>query len=161
MLALGQIPVCDDFPASFHAALGRLFVAFGRVEYLVKLTVKSLSGSGFTRGMTIADSQGAFRRLCKKGKDLAKAKLSAQQFKSYCDLLDRAEKLAIERNDNVHCLWTTAQGAPVRYRPFCNNCLKTLEWRNRMVSPADLEQLAAEMEKLVAAIDSERRNWTL
>lgn len=156
-----KVKVCDDFPAEFYSALCRLVVAFGRIEYIVKLTVKSLSEPGFIKGMTVAESQGQFRLLCKKGEEFAKMKLSPERYQVYCELLQRAKKLAVERNDNVHCLWTTEQGEPVRYRPFYNNQTKALEWRSKAVPAAELERLAAEMEGLAKAIDSERKSWTL
>lgn len=156
-----KVPVHDDFSADHLAALGHFILAFGRVEYMVKLTVKSLSGQGFTKGMASAESKGQFGKLCVYGKKLAITKLSSEQCDAYRALLKEAEALAIERNDNVHCLWTTEHDAPIRYRPFYNRTKKDLEWRSRRVSADALDQLRANLDKLFHDLDKERKSWSV
>jgi hypothetical protein len=136
-------------------------VAFGRVEYLVKLTVKSLSGKRFTAGMTEAESQGEFRRLCHTGKTYAADRLSANEAAEYGQLLERAQALAIERNDNVHALWSALGGSSARYRPFYSRTEKALRWRSRPVHHQELNVLAERMMTLAAELDKARKAWTL
>ena len=96
-----RTPIRDDFPDTFYPALARLVVAFGRVEYIVKLTIKSLLDQGFTPGMTKAESLRAFRDQCKQAKRYADEKLPSEQAETYGKLLDCALALAEQRNDHV------------------------------------------------------------
>ena len=50
-----DIPISDDFPPGFYEEVGRLVIAFGRLEYLIKLCFKDLHGNGFTIGMAEAE----------------------------------------------------------------------------------------------------------
>jgi hypothetical protein len=45
------VPINNDFPPGFYEAIGSIAVGFGRVEYAIKLAVKTLSGKGFTAGI--------------------------------------------------------------------------------------------------------------
>jgi len=58
-MKLKVVTVTDDFPPGFYEALGRVAVSFGRVEYQIKLAVKSLSSKGFSAGMAEANSRAA------------------------------------------------------------------------------------------------------
>src|SRR5947209_2524485 len=134
------ITITDDFPPGFYEALGRLAVAFGRVEYEIKLAVKSLSGKGFTAGMAEAESSGQFARLCKKAKSLAAARrLPQPHLSTFARLLDDAMHFAPERNDTLHAVWTAhGNGSPRRFRPFWNWDTKQLTWRSRAVPVEEL-----------------------
>ena len=112
-----SLPVKDDFPPGFYEEFARLVVAFGRLEYLIKLCIKDLSNKGFTEGMVEAESIRQFRDLCEKAEALAKGKLNQSQVAT---LLNQAIELAEFRHDTVHASWTTnPQGAPLRIRPKC------------------------------------------
>ena len=106
-----RFPIRDNFPSGFYEALGRFAVAFGRVEYEIKLAVKSFVRAGttktFSEGMSEAESSGQFRKLCIKAKIFAKTKLPEPHLTIFCDLIDTAISVAPERNDNLHAMWTT------------------------------------------------------
>ena len=154
-----RTPIRDDFPDTFYPALARLVVAFGRVEYIVKLTIKSLLDQGFTPGMTKAESLRAFRDQCKQAKRYADEKLPSEQAETYGKLLDCALALAEQRNDHVHALWTTEDGQPKRYRLYYDTNKKALGSRNRVVTPEELDRTAAEMQSLVDEIQQMRKTW--
>ncbi len=155
-----RVTVRDNFPPEFYDELAQLVVAFGRVEYVIKLCVKSISGQGFTKGMAHAESRGQFRRLCNRAKELATQKLPPSQATRFNALIDKALKLAQERNDNTHALWTTDQYQnPVRYRPFWNRKTKDLEWRSGQVTAHELRAIHEEMHRLFHALDTERKSW--
>lgn len=155
-----RVTVRDKFPREFYDELAQLVVAFGRVEYVIKLCVKSLSGEGFTKGMAHAESRGQFRRLCNRAKELATQKLPPSQAASFNILIDKALKLAQERNDNTHALWTTDQyQKPVRYRPFWNTKTKDLEWRSGQVTAQELQGIQKKMHRLFRTLDKERKSW--
>jgi hypothetical protein len=75
MMKVKDVPIRSNFPPHFCEALGRFAIAFGRVEYEIKLAVKTLSGKDFFAGMAEAESSGVFRNLCEKTKILARDKL--------------------------------------------------------------------------------------
>lgn len=153
------VTVKTDFPPGFFAALGYLAVAFGRVEYEIKLSLKTLSGRGFSAGMAEAESSGQFWNLCRKTKTLADKKLPSPHHETFMRLIDKALSLAPHRNDNLHALWTTDNGKPFRYRPFWNTKIKTLEWRSAPVTITELKTRATTLLKLYAAIHAARKAW--
>jgi len=165
-----DVNVCDDFPPNFLEALGRYAVEFGRVEYLVKVAVKSLfkrttktklSGGikAFEAGVAQAEKEGQFGRVCKKAKTLAAQGLSEAHALTFIALIERATTLAEERNDNLHALWTGIEQKSFRYRPFWNRETKELEWRNDNVAPADLDRLTEALRALGDRLREARAQW--
>ena len=157
-----EFPVKDNFPDDFYEALGRVIVAFGRLEYVIKLTVKSLMAEGFTLGMAHAESRAAFHRLCNRAKELGNKRLPTDKATRFTALIDRAISLAPKRNDNSHACWTTDNDAtPLRLRPFWNTRTdpSQLEWRTRTVTPEELCQIAADMNAVYRDLQQERKTW--
>lgn len=150
--------VNDNFPHGFHEALGRFAVAFGRVEYVIKLAVKSLSGKEFNEGIKEAASYGQFRNLCKKAKELADEKLAMPEASTFSILIDKALNLATDRNANLHALWTADEkGTPFRYGYLSDAKGKRLDWHSRPVTIAELNNLTDALSKLYRDIDAARR----
>lgn len=151
-------PVRDNFPPGFYEEFARLVVAFGRLEYLIKLCVKDLVDNGFTKGMVEAESHRQFSELCEKAKELANGKLNQIQFSS---LLDQAIALAEFRNDTVHASWTTdPKGAPLRIRPKWDKSAKSVDWRRSTdVPPLELQKKREQIEDLYQALEAERKTW--
>lgn len=58
-----DIDVNDNFPEGFYEEFARLVIAFGRLEYMIKLCLKNLLGQGFTKGMIEAESKPQFQEL--------------------------------------------------------------------------------------------------
>jgi hypothetical protein len=153
------VPVNNDFPSGFYEAIGSLAVVFGRVEYEIKLAVKSLSGKGFSAGMAEAESSGQFGKLCRKAKTLASKKLPEPHLSTFLNLIDKALSLAPDRNDNLHALWTTdGKGNPVRYRPFFNKATG-LQWRSRPVTIAELNSHASTLLAIYHDVHTARKAW--
>jgi hypothetical protein len=141
--------------------MGRLVVAFGRLEYLIKLCVKDVTRRGFTRGMIEAKSERQFNKLCERAKKLAIKHLTHDAANQFCQVIDYVRKLANERNDAVHALWTTDdKGKPLRIRPQWNKSTKTVDWENRVVELAELQTLRQQMEEIYSKLDSERKRWS-
>jgi hypothetical protein len=158
-----QIPIKDGFEPSFYDEIGRLVVAFGRLEYLVKLCVKSLLGQGFKKGMVYAESKRQFRELCKEAKKLANSELSDIDAKHFSDIIDHVLQLAEERNDTVHALWTaTSNEAPLRIRPEWDKQTNNVKWDKGQVVPLlKLRDYRQKMEKIYRELDQMRRAWPL
>jgi len=153
------VTVRNDFPPSFFAAIGQLAVAFGRVEYEIKLALKTLSGKGSSQGIAEAESTGQFWNLCKKTKTLADKKLPSPHHETFMRLIDKALSIAPHRNDNFHALWTTDNGKPFRYRPHWNRTTKALEWRSAPVTITELKTHTTTLLKLYASIHAARKAW--
>jgi hypothetical protein len=153
------VPIKDDFSPHFYEAIGKLAVAFGRVEYEIKLALKTLSGKGFSQGMAEAESTGQFWNLCKKTKALADKKLPSPRHEKFIRLIDEALKLAPQRNNNLHALWTTESGKPFRYCAHWNKTNKALEWRSAPVTITELKAHATTLLKLYASIHAARKAW--
>jgi hypothetical protein len=155
------ITVRDDFPPGFYEALGSFAVAFGRVEYEIKLAVKSLSGSGFHAGMVQAESSRHFHALCTMARKLATKRLSEPQLLEFTSLIDKAVELASERNDNLHAFWTAeSEIAAKRIRPYWIRSESRVDWgRNRSVKVEELKSDADTLTKLYRAIHAARNKW--
>lgn len=156
------VDVRDDFPDRFHEEFARLVIAFGRIEYVIKLCIKSLGGKGFTKGMADAESKSQFSKLCKEAKKEAKARLTAAQAKSVCTLIDDAKILGNYRNDTIHAFWTAhvETGQPLRYRPKWDKASKSVDWsRSHPVTVRELGEKRQKMERLFQRLDTERRAW--
>lgn len=156
-----NFPIKDDFPPRFYDEFARLVVAFGRIEYLIKLCVKDLLAEGFTQGMAGAESQRQFSELCKKAKQGAGDKLSQTQASAFFELIERAEALAEFRNDSVHALWTTdPNGQPLRIRPKWAKTTKSVDWsRSHVVLLSEVQSNREQIERLYQALEVERKTW--
>lgn len=156
-------PVKDDFPPGFYEEFARLVIAFGRLDYLIKLCVKDMDAGGFTRGMAEAESQIQFCKLCEKAKELAgqSQKHSQTQADAFSGLIDQAEDLAEFRNDTVHASWTTdPNGQPLRLRPKWDKVTKSVDWsRSRVVLPSEIRSKRKQIERLYQDLKTERETW--
>lgn len=152
------LPLKDDFPPGFYEEFARLVVAFGRLEYLIKLCIKDLSNKGFTEGMVEAESIRQFRDLCEKAEALAKGKLNQSQVAT---LLNQAIELAEFRHDTVHASWTTnPQGAPLRIRPKWDKSAKSVVWSRSTVVPlCEFQKKRKQIEELYQALEEARKTW--
>jgi hypothetical protein len=156
------VPVNDDFPPGFYEEFARLVIAFGRLDYLIKLCVKDLSAEGFTRGMLEAESQVQFCKLCEKAKERAgqSQKLSQTQTHDFSELIDQAEVLADFRNDTVHALWTTKNGQSLRIRPKLVKVPKSVDWsRGRVVLLNEIHRTRRQIERLYQDSELQRKTW--
>jgi len=154
-------PVRDDFPPQFYDEFARLVVAFGRIEYLIKLCVKDLLADGFTNGMAEAESRRQFSVLCKEAKKRADEKLCRSQASAFSALIDRAEALADFRNDTVHASWTTDLcGQPLRIRPKLEKAKPLDLGGSRVVRLCEIQSKREQIEHVYRALDAERRSWS-
>jgi hypothetical protein len=156
-------PVKDDFPDGFYDEIAHLVVAFGRVEYFIKLCIKSLLGQGFNRGMVEAESRRQFSTLCKKARQEAEKKLGQNQSQLFCGLIDQAEALADYRNDTIHAYWTTdSKTQPLRIRLKSDKSTKSVNWdRSRVVLVSELQQERLKIEQLFDNLQAERDTWSV
>jgi hypothetical protein len=153
----------DDFPCRFYEEVGRLAVAFGRLEYLIKLCLKNLVDEGFTRGMAEAESQRQFSTLCKQAKQRAYERLNQEQARAFSALLDQATNLANTRNDVIHALWTTdPAGEPLRIRPRWDKARSSVDWSSSHVVPMNLIQdTRSQIDNLYRELETLRKRWPI
>lgn len=159
------VPVRDDFEPLFFDEVGRLVVAAGRVEYVLKLCLKQLVGSGFAPGMLEAEQVRHLSSLCDKVAEHAKKKLNGQQQTNFCTLIDKIKTLACQRNDTVHALWTTTDSRePLRVRPELKKGKKgskSVGWsKTKVVSLDELRRVRRQLEDAYASLQCQRKTWT-
>lgn len=161
-----DIPISDDFPPDFYEEVGRLVIAFGRLEYLIKLCFKDLHGNGFTIGMAEAeyDAQ-SFADICgETGKltKLAKSELSTTEADAFCELIKKASPLGTFRNDAVHAWWyADVKGLPSRIRPK-RDSHELADWsRGRVVQVSEIRSAREEIERFYRDLDTQRGTWTV
>lgn len=158
-----DIPARDDFAPIFFDEIGRLVVAAGRVEYVLKLCLKQLMGNGFTAGMLEAEKVRHLSSLCDEVALRAKGKLDSQQQATFCPLIDRIKALAPSRNDAVHAFWTTTDSRePLRIRPElkARGHNKSVAWSKTKVVPlSNLQKLRRQFEDAYKALEHQRKTW--
>ncbi|SDR63015.1 hypothetical protein [Paraburkholderia tuberum] len=156
------VSIRSDFPSGFTAELGWLFIAFGRLEYLLKLCFKDLEDSRFHAGMGEAEYQGAqFKTLCKVVRAKAGEKLGAAAG-SFCSLVDEASLLSAERDHCVHACWTVeASGQAVRIRPKRKKSGRgPIDWsESRVVTVGELNGIRRQAERIFVELDRVRKAW--
>ncbi|WP_250479232.1 MULTISPECIES: hypothetical protein [unclassified Caballeronia] len=151
------IPLKNDFPLGFYEALARVVVSFGRLEYLIKLCVKTLSAEAFTKGMAEAESKRQFADLCKTAKLRAQEKLNdSTKAERFSELIRQAEDLAEFRHSAVHALWTShTNGLVMRISPKWDKSKRAVDWsRSHVVSVCELQQTWENIEDLYLALDA-------
>jgi hypothetical protein len=158
------VPVRDDFEPLFYDEIGRLVVAAGRVEYVLKLCLKQLVGKGFTAGIFEAEEVRHLAPLCDEVEKHAKSKLNGDQQKNFCAVIDTIRLLADERNDAVHALWTTTESRePLRVRPQLKGKKgsRSVDWsRTEVVSLGELRRVRRQLEDAHASLQDRRNTWT-
>lgn len=153
----------DDFPNGFYTTIARIVIAVGRIEYFLKLCVKSLKGVGFSAGMEEAEKlqkiwvliEEIERELIARGKPLSTTTK---------DKLKDIEALVDERNDMVHACWTVhPNGVPLRIRPKYNRKAigKKLTWdKSSQITVAQLTKLRSKLECVARWLANERSKGT-
>lgn len=158
-----QVQVRDDFEPLFYDELGRLVVAAGRVEYVLKLCLKTLSGGGFKAGMLKAEQVRHLSSLCDKVTELAKQKLNDSHKGPFLKLVQEIKCLADERNDTVHALWTTTNGRePLRVRPELTGGKgsKKVDWSKTKTVPLNmLREVRRQLEDAYSQLQCQRKSW--
>ena len=157
------IPIRDDFEPLFFDEMGRLVVAAGRVEYVLKLCLKKLLGNGFTTGMLEAEKERALSSLCDEVAKQAGTILDTRQRANFCSLIDSIKELADQRNDTVHALWTTTDSRKLlRVRPELKGKKgsESVDWsKTKVVSLDELRKLRRQLEdahvSLLSAMSAE------
>lgn len=159
------ITIRDDFEPLFFDEMGRLVVAAGRVEYILKLCLKSFLGKGFTPGMLEAEKVRTLSSLCDEVAKHANQKLNHQQQANFCPLIDKIKVLADQRNDTVHALWTTTDSRePFRIRPELKRkkSPQSVSWsKSKVVSLNELRQVRHQLEEAYASLQCQRKAWKL
>ncbi|MFM0494242.1 hypothetical protein [Paraburkholderia caledonica] len=156
----------DDFSSEFLVEFARLIIAFGRLEFLLKVIAKDLHGKGFTLGMAQAELDGQnFAPFCKSTlKQLARERLTerlpAAGIEMFCSLLDEAVGLGEFRNDCVHACWYVHRtGLPARIRPK-KNSKESADWsRGRVVQTAEIRAAREQIDRLYSKLDTLRLSW--
>jgi hypothetical protein len=159
-------PIKNDFPHDFYDEFARFVIAFGRLEYLIKLCIKDLLGQGFVQGMAMAEGTVQFRNLCKKAieklnESRERLGLGQDQVDAFSKLIEDAVDVADYRNDTIHAAWTTdSNGQPMRIRPKKGTDGKnpSVE-RSRVVLVTEIREQRNRSERLYEDLDKARGTW--
>lgn len=156
-----EIPPSDDFPDGYHVALARVFVEFGRIEYLTALCVKDLLQGEFDAGLEEALKVG-FKTMCETAEKLGGEKLDDSEFTALKDFLSAGLRLADQRNHCAHAYWTVENTKVLRVRPRWDTGEKHVDWsHSRPVTVDELQQLAKEMRSLWEGFDPVRLEFSV
>lgn len=156
-----EIPPSDDFPDGYHAALTRVFVEFGRIEYLTALCVKDLLQGGFDAGLEEALKVG-FKKMCERAEQLGEEKLDDSEFTVLKEFLNAGLRLADQRNHCAHAYWTVENTNVLRVRPRWDRDEMRVDWsHSRPVTVDELQQLATEMRSLWEGFDPIRSEFSV
>ncbi|MBM3570356.1 MAG: hypothetical protein FJX46_16555 [Alphaproteobacteria bacterium] len=159
----GTIPIRDDFEPQFFCEMGRLVVAAGRLEFVLKLCLKQLLNEGFTDGMLEAEQNRQLSSLCDEVSKEAKRELSPELFDNLSGVIAQIRRLAEQRNDMVHAMWTnTDSREPFRVRPELSGKKdsKFVDWsKTELVPLNDLRQIRLQLEEMWAALQCQRKMW--
>jgi hypothetical protein len=157
-----NLAIKNDFPHDFYDEFARFVIAFGRLEYLIKLCVKDLLGKGFAQGMATAEGP-AFRGLCEKAIEALKdshERLNQDQVDASTKLINDALEVADYRNDTIHAAWTTdSNGQPMRIRPKKGGKNSPNWERSCVVLVTEIREQRNRSERLYEDLDKARRTW--
>lgn len=153
------------FTDEFYLAVGHLVIWSGRLEFLLKLTIKNLLGQGFSVGMEEAERERNFKPLCEKainevGKQKTAATLDPAVADTLTEIFTAAINLSDFRNDTVHAYWLQNQITLTLYRvrPDIDKLTKKLTWaKSADILLPEIEAKSQDFENLYWKLDEIRR----
>jgi hypothetical protein len=153
--------LADDFHPLFYDELGRLTVATGRIEYMLKLCIKDLKGGGFTVGMSLAEKIRNFSDLCSCAITLSSDALDEPHRSTFQDLVKKIGALGDDRNDMIHAMWTaTDDRVALRIRPERKKKSNAINWKKtRRIEIDELSTLRRKVEAAFRELLSNREGW--
>jgi len=162
MTKVVELDLRDDFEEGFWEEMEKLVVAFGRLEYIMKLALKQLSGKSFELGMAEAEGIRAFQHLCDRTLTQIRAKVPDSDTKQTAlEVVCHCKELAKERNDMVHTLWTSEPNrVNRRVRPELDRKTKKLEWKKSVSIPlVGLKNLQIRIDLAHRILHDLRQGW--
>lgn len=96
------------------AAIGRIAIRHGQLDYSLRMTVKSLTGVSILEALDGTARQGS-RELRERIKKIARKRLGeGDVLVRLCAILERSQRATDRRNDLLHVLWChELDGGPV------------------------------------------------
>jgi hypothetical protein len=110
-------PITDPDPAVI-AEIGRITIAWGRLEYVMKLAIKRCLGRPFSEGMLHAEKRRQFSELLKELRGQFAQQTLDKETRALLDkVLAQIEDLNEKRQDIIHSSWTVSpEGHPRMWR---------------------------------------------
>jgi len=103
-----------------NAAVGTISLRHGHLDYILKMTVKSITGLSIHQALDATEKQGSFD-LRKRVRALAKQKFGEGETLVRLDaLLTRAQRATEKRNRILHSLWADELDGASGYLPIKN-----------------------------------------
>jgi len=168
-----KLPMSDAFMRGIWTELGKLAVAFGRLEYMIMLIGKGAirrkhqnAGAGavtFTRALAEASNNKVFFELCDRVTQLCDEayKPPSAELIAIKSGIGEAKELARDRNDYIHAHWTARpDGSALRVRPTWNKDRQTISWVNsRPVQITEIRALRRKAERLTLQLHQLALLW--
>jgi hypothetical protein len=140
-------------PTNLLPSLGRLMVADSRLEYTLRMTIRSLTGVDATVALdaTRRDGPATLREQIKKlGLRRLREGTPLLQLQA---LMQRCEDVSARRNEYVHAIW----GQELDGDPVMN--MSGQQWRSPP-TPPELDALAASIDALLSELNEARlQGW--
>ena len=157
----------DDFDNEFLIAYARVVVAFGRLEYTVKLAIKNLAVSlkisaDFTNGISEAERQYQFSAMCDYVAKLHLEKYGeGEEGKELKKWVEQAKKFADVRNKILHgSLTIEDDGTPIVMHTKRDKKSKTVVFTYATLTTEALQHMQTKIENLWRGLHTVRAEWT-
>jgi hypothetical protein len=131
------------------AAVGKVAVRHGQLDYVLRMTVKSLANLGVREALDATERQGS-RELRERIRKLANQRLGEGQPLVLLDgLLARARRASARQNQLLHGLWAAHLDGEAVLRHDDKN------W-NALPTAAELDAVAVDLNEIATAINFAR-----
>lgn len=162
-----DLPLPDNFTSGVLKDFARAQIAFGRLEYIIMLSIKDLAkllgnASSLLEGLEIAARERSFMKMLEKLQ-----KLHIQKFgkcHTFNQWYRRAKKLAdnptsLARNDITHGCWTYDQNNPNTLLCLRVSYRKKFQSRLINVKRDEIAKLHENIKRVWSELDHQRSNW--
>jgi hypothetical protein len=151
-----KIMIYPDIPGSMNvqAALGVLVVRHGHLEYILRMTIKSLCGLSIHDALIDTNKQGA-KRLRERIEKEAESRLGqCAALEKLLKLLRRSWKASDERNLYVHNVWARELDGPLKIQS------EDFSWMGAPTAQ-ELERLSDEIKDITDELNEDRLHGSL
>jgi len=151
-----KIEIYFDLPENknVQAALGVLVVRHGHLEYILRMTIKSLCGLSIHNALTDTNKKTAAilrKRIKKEAKDRLGQCAAVEKLLKW---LSRSWKASDERNLYVHSVWARERDSPLKIQK------EDFSWRPPP-TVQELERLSSEIKSITDELDADRLEGSL
>ena len=134
---------------NMQAALGVLVIRHGHLEYILRMTIKSLCDLSIHDALTDTNKHGAAKLRIRIEKEAKNRLGQCAALEKLLKWLDRSWKVSDERNLYVHSVWAHELDGPLQIQS------EDLSWRPLPTVP-ELEKLSNEIKSITEELNEDR-----